>query len=65
VVPDRPHGDFGIGWAGTEFSDDFVPYLRDTLDLGLDQEDAVELYYNASVTSWLSITPASRSSLPV
>jgi porin len=56
VVPDRPHDDFGIGWAGTEFSDNFVPCLRDTLDAGLDQEDAVELNYNVSVTPGLSIT---------
>jgi porin len=58
VVPDRPHDDFGIAWARTEFSDHFVPYLRDRLDLGLDHEDAIELYYNASVTPWLSITPS-------
>jgi porin len=58
VVPGRPRDDFGIGWARTEFSDDFVPYLRNTFDLGLDHEDAVELYYNASVTPWLSISPS-------
>jgi porin len=58
VVPGRPRDDFGIGWARTEFSDDFVPTLRDTFDLGLDHEDAVELYYNASVTPWLSVSPS-------
>jgi len=58
VVPGRPRDDFGIGWARTEFSDNFVPYLRDTLDLGLDHEDAVELYYNAAVTPWLSVSPS-------
>jgi porin len=58
VVPDRPHDDFGIAWARTEFSDNFVPDLRDRLNLGLDHEDAVELYYNASVTPWLSISPS-------
>jgi porin len=58
VVPGRPTDDFGIAWARTEFSDNFVPYLRDRLDLGLDHEDAIELYYNASVTPWLSITPS-------
>lgn len=58
VVPGRPRDDFGIGWARTEFSDDFVPYLRDTFDLGLDHEDAVELYYNAAVTPWLSVSPS-------
>jgi porin len=58
VVPGRPRDDFGIGWARTEFSDDFVPYLRSTFGLGLDHEDAVEIYYNASVTPWLSVGPS-------
>jgi len=58
VVPGRPHDDFGIGWARTEFSDDFVPFLRSTFDLGLDREDAIELYYNAAITPWLSISPS-------
>lgn len=57
VVPGRPRDDVGIGWARTEFSDKFVPFLRDRFDLGLDHEDAVELYYNASVTPWLNVTP--------
>ncbi|MDO9596101.1 MAG: carbohydrate porin [Azoarcus sp.] len=58
VVPGRPNDDFGLGWARAEFSDDFVPYLRERFDLGLDREDVVELYYNASITPWLSITPS-------
>jgi porin len=58
VVPGRPRDDFGIGWARTEFSDDFVPYMRSTFDLGLSREDAIELYYNAAVTPWLSISPS-------
>ena len=49
--------DFGIGWARTEFSDDFVPFLRDRFDLGLDHEDAIEVFYNVSVTPWLSVSP--------
>jgi porin len=28
VVPGRPRDEFGIAWARTEFSDNFVPYLR-------------------------------------
>jgi porin len=58
VVPGRPQDDFGIGWARTEFSDNFVPFLRSTFGLGLNREDAVELYYNAAVTPWLSISPS-------
>ena len=50
VVPRRPRDHFGIGWARTEFSDNFVPYMRSTFGLGLNHEDAVELYYNASIT---------------
>jgi porin len=57
IVPGRPRDDFGIGWARSQFSDNFVPFLRSTFDLGLDHEDVVELYYNASVTPWLSVSP--------
>jgi porin len=28
VVPGRPRDTFGVGWARTEFSDDFLPFLR-------------------------------------
>ena len=35
-----------------------LSFLRDTFDLGLDHEDAVEMYYNAAVTPWLSISPS-------
>lgn len=58
VVPGRPHDDFGLGWARTEFSDNFVPFLREKFNLGLDHEDVVELYYKASITPWLDITPS-------
>jgi len=64
VVPDRPHDDFGIGWARTKFSNDFVPYLRRTFDLGLDHEDVVELYYNAAITPWLSVSPSFQVIFP-
>ena len=56
VVPGRPNDNFGIGWARTEFSSNFVPFLRQRLDLGLDHEDAVEMYYNAALTPWLNAT---------
>ena len=58
VVPGTPRDDFGIGWSRVEFSDNFVPYLRDTFGIGLDHEDAVELYYSASVTPWLTVSPS-------
>ena len=54
VVPGRPLDTFGIGWARTEFSNNFVPFLRQQLGLGLNREDAVEMYYNASITRWLN-----------
>jgi porin len=56
IVPGRPHDTFGVGWARTQFSDNLVPFLRQTLDLGLDHEDAVEMYYNASITRWLNMS---------
>ena len=56
VVPGRPHDTFGVGWARTQFSNNFVPFLRQQLDLGLDREDAVEMFYNASLTRWLNMS---------
>jgi len=50
----RPCDNFGIGWARTELSDNFVPLLRQQLRLGLGHEDAIELYYNAAITPWLN-----------
>lgn len=58
VVPGRPHDTFGIGWARTQFSDQFIPFLRERLNLGLDHEDAFEMYYNASITPWLNVSPS-------
>ena len=57
VLPGRPNDTFGIGWARTQFSDQFVPLLRERLNLGLDHEDAIELYYTAAVTPWLNLSP--------
>ena len=56
VVPGRPRDTFGIGWARTELSNKFVPFLRQQLGLGLEREDAIELFYNVAVTSWLNAT---------
>lgn len=53
----RPHDSFGIGWARTQFSDQFVPLLRERLGLGLDHEDAIEMYYNAAITPWWNVSP--------
>lgn len=57
VFSGRPRDSFGIGWARTQFSDQFVPLLRERLGLGLDHEDAIELYYAAAVTPWLDVSP--------
>jgi porin len=56
VVPGRPRDTFGIGWARTELSRNFLPFLREQLLLGLEREDAVELYYNVSIAPWLEAT---------
>ena len=56
IVPGRPNDSFGVGWARTQMSSNFVPFLRQRLNLGLDKEDAVEMYYNVSVTKWLNAT---------
>jgi porin len=56
VLPGRPDDSFGIGVARTEFSSAFVPLLRQQFNLGLQHEDAIEMYYNAAITSWLNAT---------
>jgi porin len=56
IVPGRPMDTFGVGWARTQMSDNFVPFLRQRLNLGLDMEDAVEMYYNVAITKWLTAT---------
>jgi porin len=56
VVPGRPDDSFGLGFARTQFSADFVPFLRQRLGLGLSNEDAIEGYYNAALTEWLNLT---------
>ncbi len=56
-VPGRPNDSFGVGWARTQFSEQFVPLLRERLGLGLDHEDAIEMYYTASITPWLNVSP--------
>lgn len=59
VVPNRPHDDFGIGWARANYSDNFLRELRALpVNLGLDSEDVIELYYNVAVTPWLSVSPS-------
>jgi len=56
VIPGRADDAYGIGWARTQFSSNFVPFLRQALNLGLKHEDAIEMYYNAALTPWLSAT---------
>ena len=55
-MPGRPHDSFGLGWARTVLSNNFIPFLRERLDLGLTHEDAVEMYYKARITKWLTAT---------
>jgi porin len=56
IVPGRPHDNFGVGWARADLTSNLVPFLRTQLGLGLDHEDAVEMYYNAWLTAWLGVT---------
>jgi porin len=56
VVPGRLDDSFGIGLGRTEFSTAFVPFLRQQFNLGLQHEDAIEMYYNAAITPWLNAT---------
>jgi porin len=56
VMPGRLDDTFGIGWGRTPLSSSFVPFLRQALNLGLQYEDAIEMYYNIAVTQWLNVT---------
>ena len=56
IVPGRKQDTFGVGWARTQLSSNFIPFLRQRLNLGLDKEDAVEMYYNFSIAKWLNAT---------
>ena len=42
IVPGRPHDAFGVGWSRIQYSNNYGPFLRDALNLGLDHEDAFE-----------------------
>jgi porin len=71
MVPGRPNDTFGLGFARTQFSSAFIPFLRQRLDLGLDHEDSFEAFYNLALTGWLSVTadlqvidPALKKTLP-
>jgi porin len=56
VGSSRPDDSYGLGFARTQFSGAFVPFLRNNLNLGLDYESAVEMYYNVAITGWLAAT---------
>ena len=64
VASGRPNDNFGIGFSRTEFSEYFMAGLRDRFDLGLEHEDALEIYYSAAVTPWLAITPSVQAIRP-
>jgi porin len=40
---------FGVGWSRTDYTSNFVPFLRERLSLGLDHDNVVEMFYNAAV----------------
>jgi porin len=56
VAPGRPDDTFGLALARTQFSRAFLPFLRQQLNLGLQKEDVLEMYYNIAVTPWLNVT---------
>jgi porin len=56
VTPGRTDDSFGIGLARTQFSNSFLPFLRQQCNLGLQRENALEIYYNAAITGWMNVT---------
>ena len=55
MVPGRPKDTLGSAGPAPSSAAEFVPFLREKLDLGLDVEDAVEIYYNAAITPWFNV----------
>jgi porin len=64
LIRGRPRDTLGLGWSYVELSDKLIPNLRAFLDLGLEREHAVELYYSVAVTPWLFVTPDLQIVLP-
>ncbi len=56
VLPGRPEDSFGFGLARTQISKSLAPFLRQQLNLGLQREDAIEIYYNMAITPWMNVT---------
>ena len=56
IVPGRPHDTFGIGWSRVELSDDLLSALRSHVDIGLEREDAVEIYYNFALAKSIGLS---------
>ena len=56
VMPSRPDDSFGLGLGRSQFSSSFLPFLRQQFNLGLQREDALEMYYNAAITGWMNVT---------
>lgn len=56
IVPGRPDDTFGIGWSRVELTNDLLPALRQRVDIGLQREDAIELYYNFALAKSIGIT---------
>jgi porin len=55
VVPGRGADSFGVGFASTRFSSEFLPLLRSEINVGLERENAFEAYYEAALTGWLNV----------
>jgi hypothetical protein len=41
VIPGGPRDTYGVGWARTEISDEFLPSIRRRLNLSLEHEDVI------------------------
>jgi porin len=64
VLSSRPRDRFGIGWARTEFSGRFVPFLRQRLDLGLIARTRSRCTTTSPSPAGSTRHSASRSSIP-
>jgi porin len=56
IVPGRPHDTFGVGWSRVELSDDLLAALRSRVDIGLEREDAIEIYYKLALAKSIGLS---------
>jgi len=54
-IPGRNLDRFGVGFFNTSFSQDLADSLNTLLDIDIDDERGIEVFYNAALTPWFRL----------